>query len=144
MPHERLSTHPSMPGYRDVWTLEAAHETVNDYLRFVRDTVVGNDLVDEIELPLPKPIIVEAFRNVIAAEDRREMRVLLMKAALTLSQYHVRLGERIRIKAATTSGRRLQADSRFAQKFSRTLEATAAERLRLTELFQSALKLGTH
>ncbi len=144
MPHERISTHLAIPGSRDVWTLEAAHDTVNDYLRFVRDAAIGNDLVDEIELPLPKPVLVEAFKSVIVAEERREMRALLLKAALTLSQYHVGLGGRIRIRATTASTMLPPVDSRFAHRFNQTLQATAVERVRLNEMFQLALKLGTH
>jgi Tfp pilus assembly protein PilE len=117
---------------------------VNDYLRFVRDTDVGTDLVDEIELPLPKRILVEAFKDVIVAEERREVRALLLKAALTLSQYHVRLGERIRIRATTAFEMPASTDSRLALRFNRTLQATAVERSRLNEIFRIALKLSTH
>lgn len=144
MPHERLSTHVETPGSRHAWTLEAAQDTVNDYLRFVRDTDVGTDLVDEIELPLPKRILVEAFKDVIVAEERREVRALLLKAALTLSQYHVRLGERIRIRATAAFEMPASIDSRLALRFNRTLQATAVERFRLNEIFRIALKLSTH
>jgi len=81
-----------------------ANGAVSDLVRFVRDTNVENDLVDEIELPIPRPVLIEAFKRVIVAKERPKMRALLLKAGLTLCQY-VELGERIKIRPMPSYGR---------------------------------------
>ncbi len=128
----------------ETWTLEAANELVNDFVRFVRDADVGSDLIDEIELPVPKPVLVEAFKRVISAEKRTVIRALLLKAGLTLSQYHADLGERIKVRPIGPHGRGNSVDQKLVQKFNRALLSTAAERTRLTKIFQDALRCAVH
>lgn len=132
------------PDSRHAIALEAANDAVSEFVRFVRDNNVGNDLVDEIELPIPKPMLVEAFTRVIAAEDRPDIRALLVKAGLTLSQYHVGLGERIKVRPVPADTRCQPSNPSLARKFARTLLQTATERTRLTEIYHTALKQGRH
>ena len=128
----------------EAWVLHAANEAVSEFVRFVRDNSVGNDLVDEIELPLPKPILIEAFKRVIVAEQRPEMRALLLKAGLMLSHYHVGLGERIKVTPAASNRKVKSGDRRLELKFKRTLLYTAAEKSRLAKVYQEALKRVLH
>jgi hypothetical protein len=124
--------------------LEAANDAVSDFVRFVRDNNIRNDLVDEIELPLPKPVLVDAFARVIAAEDRTDIRTLLVKAGLTLSQYHVGLGERIKVRPAPANAV-FQASSPFlARRLACAILLTATERARLMEVYKDALRRGRH
>ncbi|KRB49242.1 hypothetical protein ASE04_18925 [Rhizobium sp. Root708] len=132
------------PDSRQTIALEAANDAVSEFVRFVRDTDVGNDLVDEIELPIPKHMLVEAFSRVIAAEDRPDVRALLVKAGLTLSQYHVGLGERIKVRPIPSDTRQRSPDVLLARRFTRTLLLTASERTRLTDVYRTALKRGRH
>lgn len=132
------------PDSRHAIALEAANDAVSEFVRFVRDNDVGNDLVDEIELPIPKPMLVEAFTRVIAAEVRPDVRALLVKAGLTLSQYHVGLGERIKVRPISVDKRGQPSSPSLARKFAYALLLTATERTRLTEIYQNALKLGRH
>ncbi|MDM9628546.1 hypothetical protein QTL95_21850 [Rhizobium sp. S152] len=136
--------HNLSPASNETWALHAANEAVSEFVRFVRDTNVGNDLVDEIELPLPKPVLIEAFKRVIVAEERPEMRALLLKAGLMLSHYHVGLGERIRVTPIASHRREKSGDPRLEVKFKRTLLFTAAERTRLTKVYEEALKRALH
>lgn len=128
----------------EAWVLHAANEAVSEFVRFVRDNSVGNDLLDEIELPLPKSVLIEAFKRVIVAEQRPEMRALLLKAGLMLSHYHVGLGERIKVTPVASHRREKSADPRFEVKFKRILLFTASEKTRLTKVYQEALKRALH
>ncbi|WP_018899537.1 hypothetical protein [Rhizobium sp. 2MFCol3.1] len=136
--------HPRPPADRYAIALEEANDAVSEYVRFVRDNDVGNDLVDEIELPIPKPLLIEAFTLVIAAENRPDIRALLVKAGLTLSQYHVGLGERIKVRPIPAATRYRPSNPNLARKFACTLLLTATDRTRLTEIYQNALKRGRH
>lgn len=144
MLYERPLRANEMPDRGHAIALAAANDAVSEYVRFVRDNDVGNDLIDEIELPLPKPILVEAFTRVIAAECRPDIRALLVKAGLTLSQYHVGLGERIKVRPIYADARRQPSNPSLARKFACSFLLTATERMRLTEIFQEALKRGRH
>ena len=124
--------------------LAAANDAVSEFVRFVRDSNVGNDLVDEVELPIPKSVLVEAFTHVIAAEVRPDIRALLVKAGLTLSQYHIGLGERIKVRPIPTDIRRQPSNPSLARKFACALLLTATERTRLTEIYNTALRRGRH
>ena len=128
----------------ETWGLRAANEAVSEFIRFVRDTNAGTDLVDEIELPLPKPVLIEAFKRVIVAEERPQMRALLLKAGLMLSHYHIGLGERIKLTPIASRRRGKSEDPRLEVKFTRLLLFTAAEKSRLTKVYQKALKRALH
>jgi len=132
------------PESRHAIALDAANDAVSEFVRFVRDNSIGNDLVDEIELPIPKPVLIEAFTRVIAAEDRPDIRALLVKAGLTLSQYHIGLGERIKVRPIPAGTRCRASNPHLARKFAYALLLTATERTRLTEIYQNAVKLARH
>ena len=136
--------HHQSPASNETLALHAANEAVSGFVCFVRDNNVGNDLVDEIELPIPKSVLIEAFKLVIVAEERPEIRALLLKAGLTLCQYHVGLGERIKVRPITSPKREKAEDTWLAIKFKRTLLYTAVERTRLTKVYQNALKRSLH
>ncbi|OCJ08013.1 hypothetical protein A6U87_12220 [Rhizobium sp. AC44/96] len=125
----------------DAEVLNTAHQLVDLYLCFVKDSDVGGDLVDEIELPLEKATFVEAFRLLIAAELRADVRSLLIRAGMTLAQYHRGLGSRIRMRALTPQGRpsfsRLHG-SGARRRLEKTLVASAEERIRLEQVFERA------
>lgn len=144
MLYERSFHAHTPPDTRNGIALEAANDAVSEFVRFVRDNSVGNDLVDEIELPIPKHLLIAAFTRVIAAENRPDIRALLVKAGLTLSQYHVGLGERIKLRPIPAGSRCRQSNPSLARKLAFALLLTATERTRLTEIYQNALKRGRH
>ena len=77
--------------------LERAQQFIDEFLVFVKANDVCHDVIDEIELPAPKSLLVSAFCVVIAAERRPDIRSLLIKAGITLAQYRPGLGPRIRV-----------------------------------------------
>jgi len=122
-----------------------ANQLIDQFLLFVRDNEVGNDLVDEIELPIAKSILVSAFRISIAAERRPDVRALLIKAGVSLAQYRSGLGNRITMTLVTPHGRIRQSQSHnVEQRFGRALTAVAIERIQLGELFQRAFVESFH
>jgi hypothetical protein len=120
--------------------LAAANQLVDRYLHFFKDAEIGSDLIDEIELPYPKRLLVEAFCHVIATEDRTQIRTLLVKAAITLAQYQGNLGERIRLRPVTPNGRPQRAGTNWQERrLQIALFAAAEDRVRLTETFSRQL-----
>ncbi len=120
--------------------LDRAHRVIDEFLVFVRESHVGNDIIDEIELPVPKSLLVRAFSIVIAAEQRPDVKSLLIKAGMTLAQYRPGLGPRIRITPATSRWRAAPILSkRLAQRLEQTLRAAAEERVGLAETYQRAI-----
>jgi len=61
--------------------LDRAHQLVDEFLVFVKENDVGNDIIDEIELPVPKSLLVPAFSMVIAAERRPPIKSSLSRQA---------------------------------------------------------------
>jgi hypothetical protein len=119
--------------------LAEANQFIDQFLLYVRDNDVGHDLVDEIELPIPKRVLVLAFKIAIAAERRPNNRALLIRAGLTLAQYRPGLGNRITMTPVTPHGRSRQTRSdMFEQRLQRALMATANERILLGELYERA------
>lgn len=123
---------------RDPEVVEANH-LIDNFLRFVRDNEVCNDLIDEIELPVSKLVLVKAFHIAIASERRPQIRALLVKAGVSLCQYRPELGNRIRIIPVTPHGRPAPRQSRtHERRLEQALLATADERIRLGDLYQRA------
>ncbi|EPE96198.1 hypothetical protein [Rhizobium grahamii] len=119
--------------------LAEANQFIDQFLLYVRDNHVGHDLVDEIELPISKRVLVLAFKIAIAAERRPNIRALLIRAGLTLAQYRPGLGNRITMTPVTPHGRSRQTQSdMFEQRLQRALMATANERILLGELYERA------
>ncbi|MBB3544869.1 hypothetical protein [Rhizobium sp. BK399] len=122
-----------------------ANQFIDQFLLFIRDNEIGNDLIDEIELPVAKSMLISAFRISIAAERRPDIRALLIKAGLTLAQYRSGLGNRITMKSVTPHGRLRQPQSHvFEQRLRRALVAVAAERIQLGDHFQRAFVESFH
>ncbi|WP_086999804.1 hypothetical protein [Rhizobium sullae] len=129
----------------DTEILEAAHNLVDQYLVFSEEEQVGNDLVDEIELPVPKPVLIKSFGLVIAAEHRPHIRAPLIKAGMTLAQYCDDLGPRIRLKPTTPHGRPPAARSRECEhRLQKKLAAVAAERIDLAAFYRRAFIEAMH
>ncbi len=113
---------------------------IDEFLMYLKENGVANELIDELELPKPKGILVEAFRIAIAAERDPQMRSLLVKAALALAKFRPGLGNRVRLVAVTPEGRPEKCRSRsFERRIKQVLIATATDHLRLTDLFQRAV-----
>lgn len=120
--------------------LDRAHHLVDEFLVFVRSNDVGSDIIDEIELPVPKPLLVQAFSIVIAAERRPEVKSLLMKAGITLAQYRPGLGPRVRVRPGSSRWRPERAISKqLANRLEQTLRAVAEERIGLAEVYLRAI-----
>ena len=120
--------------------LQRAQDFVEVFLQFVKENDVGNDLIDEIELPLPRRFLERAFCIVIAAERQPDVRTLLMKAGISLAQYRSGLGHRLRLRPCLLDGRpepiRSQLNTRV---IGRTLSAVADDRIRLADRYMQAV-----
>ncbi|APO75186.1 hypothetical protein AM571_CH02377 [Rhizobium etli 8C-3] len=143
----------SLSAFGDTWcryrpdteTLEAAHDLVDRYLAFAEEAQVGNDIIDEIELPVPKPMLIKSFGLVIAAEHRPQIRALLIRAGMTLAQYRADLGPRMRLKPTTPHGRLRAARSReFERRLQKKLVAVAEERISLGAFYRRAFIEAMH
>ncbi|WP_087006015.1 hypothetical protein [Rhizobium sullae] len=146
-------TYGSLSPFNETWfrynpdteTLKAARDLVDQYLVFAEEAQVGNDIVDEIELPVPRPVLIKSFGLVIAAEHRPQIRTLLVKAGMALAQYCDDLGPRIRLKPATPHGRPPAARSReFERRLEKKLAAVAAERINLGVFYRRAFIEAMH
>jgi hypothetical protein len=116
--------------------LAAANHLVDGYLWFLKEADLGSDLVDEIELPYPKRILVDAFRHVIAAEYRPDIRTFLVEAGTTLSQYHSDVGNRIQLGQVTPHGRPRPTGTQWLERrLENLLLAAAQDKVRLSEMF---------
>ncbi|CDM61137.1 hypothetical protein LPU83_pLPU83c_0575 (plasmid) [Rhizobium favelukesii] len=114
-----------------------ANHLIDEFLLFMKEDEIGNDLIDEIELPVQKNALVEAFRIAIAAERQPTVRALLIKAGMTLAQFRIGLGNRIRLTPLTPHGRSPQLRScAFERRLERILIATAEERVHLCEFYR--------
>lgn len=118
--------------------LDKAHHFVNEFLVFVKENDAGGDVIDEIELPLPKSLLVRAFSMVIAAERRPDIKSLLIKAGITLAHYRPGLGPRIRVRSGLQGRPEPAISRRHAQRLERTLLAVAEDRVRLAEAYLRA------
>jgi hypothetical protein len=122
--------------------LERANALVDDYLRFVKANDIRKQVIDEIELPVPKLRLVKAFCVAIACERRPDTRALLIRAGLALAQYQPGIGPRIFIGAHHhfRSER-----SRFAaRRLENILFMVAEARVRLGDLFLAVVKRSLH
>jgi hypothetical protein len=131
----------------DAQILEAAHRLVELYLVYLREHETGNDIFDTRELPTSKEDLVNAFRVVIATENRPNVRALLVKAGMTLAQFQDNIGEPLPVRpVADLNGRRQSANGRIetarVRKFDRVLIRLGEERVRLGDIFQSALRIA--
>jgi len=120
--------------------LERAQQFIDEFLVFVKANDVCHDVIDEIELPAPKSLLVSAFCVVIAAERRPDIRSLLIKAGITLAQYRPGLGPRIRV---TPGSPRWRSEPTMSKVHGRRLEQTllrvAEERVQLAETYLRAV-----
>jgi hypothetical protein len=131
----------------DAQVLEAAHRLVELYLVYLREHETGNDIFDTRELPNSKEALVNAFRVVIATENRPNVRALLVNAGMTLAQFQDNIGEPLPLRPVPdATGRRQCTNGKLeaarAQKFDRMLIRLGEERARLGDIFQTALRIA--
>ncbi len=120
--------------------LERAQQFIDEFLVFVKANDVCHDVIDEIELPAPKSLLVSAFCVVIAAERRPDIRSLLIKAGITLAQYRPGLGPRIRVTPGSPRWRSEPTMSTVhARRLEQTLLRVAEERVQLAETYLRAV-----
>ena len=122
--------------------LERANALVDEYLRFVKANDIRKQVVDEIELPIPKLGLVKAFCVAIAAEHRPDTRALLIRAGLALAQYQPAIGPRILIEAQHHC--RAERSRMSARRLENILFMVAEERVRLGDLFLAVAKRSLH
>ncbi|GAA3065684.1 hypothetical protein GCM10010520_11890 [Rhizobium viscosum] len=133
-------SHLISQSHEDLDELERAQDLIDDFLRFAREDDVGNDLIDEIELPVAKSRLIRAFCIAIVAERRPDIRTFLMKAGLTLAQYQSRIGARMRVRCSLPDGRPTAARSRqFERRVERAYAAAAEDRIRLAGIYAAAI-----
>jgi hypothetical protein len=125
--------------------MEAAQDLVDEFLMFIKETNLGSDIVDEVELPVRKPILIEAFKMVIAAEKRPQVRSLLVKAGVMLAQYRADLGPRIRltpVKASDSDETEYSPQSEL--RLEKVMLLALGERHSLTATYQEAFARSFH
>ncbi len=122
--------------------LERASALVDDYLRFVKANDIRKQVVDDIELPIPKLGLVEAFCVAVAAEHRPDTRALLIRAGLALAQYQPEIGPRISMEAKHHC--RAERSRLSARRLENILFMVAEERVRLGDLFLAVVKSSLH
>ena len=124
--------------------LGQANAVVDEYLHLVKEGDIGRQLIDEIELPVRKRLLVKAFCTVIAAEHRPDMRALLIRAGLTLAQYQSGIGGRICLKPGHGTSASHQRSRLSAHRLEAILFTAAADRVRLGDLFLAVVKRSLH
>jgi hypothetical protein len=132
----------------DAETLEAAHRLVDLYLIHLREHDTGGNLFFEAhDLPDTKDAIIGAFRVVIATESRHDVRIMMMKAGMTLAQFQENAVAGHRMDPAS-SGKtdEVQTKRPTDGSGSRRLDALASkargERLRLARIFGQAMSMA--
>jgi hypothetical protein len=141
--NERARTRPRT----DAELLQSAHGQVEIYLVYLREHETRNDLFDTRELPISKESLINAFRVVIATENRPSVRALLIKAGMTLAQFQDNIGEPMVIRPVTEpvrqrSNSQNKPDPAKARQFDRALLRLGEERMRLGFVFQSAQNIA--
>jgi hypothetical protein len=134
----------------DAEVLLEARNLVEQYVDYLHDNPIGNDIVDVSDLPCPRDTLVTCFRLMIATEYRQEVREHLMSAGLTLSQFQEDIGERMSLEpiepenAATLEQlRALTLRYRhYLEKFDVAYRAIAPERARLEALYRHAMAMA--
>ncbi|TWF53417.1 hypothetical protein [Neorhizobium alkalisoli] len=131
----------------DAELLQSAHQQVEIYLVYLREHETRNDLFDTRELPISKESLVNAFRIVIATENRPNIRALLIKAGMTLAQFQDDIGQPMVIRPVTEpimnrSDERRKADPARLRRFDLALLKLGEERIRLGRVFQSAQNIA--
>jgi hypothetical protein len=131
----------------DAELLQSAHQQVEIYLVYLREHETRNDLFDTRELPISKESLVNAFRIVIATENRPNIRALLIKAGMTLAQFQDDIGQPMVIRPVTEpimnrSDEHRKADPARLRRFDLALLKLGEERIRLGRVFQSAQNIA--
>lgn len=133
----------------DAQLLQAAHHLVDIFLLYMRQHEMGSDLYDTDELPASKEALVNAFRVVIATENRPGVRALLVKAGMSLAQFQDDVGARMSLRPVAVSsnvhdngtGRPANGDIR---RFDRVLMRHGEDRNRLSQIFRTAVEIAEH
>lgn len=132
----------------DAQLLQAAHHLVDVYLMYLREHETGSDLFDTSELPASKGSLINAFRVVIATENRTGVRALLVKAGMTLAQFQENIGPRMSFTPAKTTREpgdgRWQPDPGQVRRFDRALMRHGEDRTKLVRMFRHAADIAEH
>jgi hypothetical protein len=136
---------PRLPSDADV--LEAAHHLVDVYLAVLREHEVTGCVLDACELPAARESFVNAFRVVIATENRPNVRALLVKTGLTLAQFQDNIGDPLAVQpearpTGRSSASRNRADPARIRKINRAMLELGQEQLRLGHVFETAAKIA--
>jgi len=147
MPYFQTSTNGADGEFQsDAQVLHAAHHLVEVYLIYLRENETGSDVFDTRELPALKESLVNAFRVVIATESRPGVRALLVKAGMTLAQFHENIGPRMSVTPVARQGnsydRHWKPEPNQIRKFDRALMRLGEERARLTQVFHQATQIA--
>jgi hypothetical protein len=130
----------------DADLLQAAHHLVEVYLVYLRQHETVNNIFDTRELPAAKDALINAFRVVIATENRPNVRALLVKAGMTLAHFQDNIGEPLPVRPipgpAKLQAARGRIDIARIRKIDRAILRLWEERTYLETIFQKASKLA--
>lgn len=131
----------------DAQLLQAAHHLVDVYLVYLREHETGSDLFDTSELPASKGSLINAFRVVIATENRSGVRALLVKAGMTLAQFQENIGPRMSVRPADVKqkpGDWRRPEPSQLRRFDHALMRHGEDRTKLVRMFRHAADIAEH
>jgi hypothetical protein len=134
-----------LPSDADV--LEAAHRLADRYLAFLRELEITDHVMDVRELPASKESIANAFCVVIATEHRPNVRLLLVKAGVTLARFQENIGDPLMVHLEAEPpvrqpASRHRVDHARIRKINRALLELGQDELQLRHAFDKAAKLA--
>lgn len=122
----------------DTEVLAAAYEIVAIMRGFISLEQLGEDIVDDTELPLSRPSIVNAFRLAIATEPRTEVRQDLIAAGCLLAQFQPGVGVRISVTPARMASQEEEHEHPFPTHVDCLFNQVSADGRVLRDLFGNA------
>ncbi len=132
----------------DAQLLQAAHHLVDVYLVYLREHETGSDLFDTSELPASKGSLINAFRVVIATENRSGVRALLVKAGMTLAQFQENIGPRMSVRPADVKQKpgdwHRRPEPSQLRRFDHALMRHGEDRTKLVRMFRHAADIAEH
>ncbi len=135
-----------LKGPTDASVLEAAHRLVDAFLIFLREHETGDSVFDASELPATKDALINAFRVVIATENRVHIRSGMIKTGMMLAQFQENVGAPLLVRPMPDSRRPANARSRVdiatVRKVDRVILKLGEDRIRLAQVFHKASKLA--
>jgi hypothetical protein len=119
----------------DTDVLAAAYEIVAITRDFISVEQLGDDIVDDTELPLSRSTIVNAFRLAIATEPRTEVRQDLIAAGCLLAQFQPGVGVRISVTPARMASQESEHEHPYPKHVDCLFNQVSADRRVLRDLF---------